>query len=362
MAKYLILACDGGGIRGYISASVLRRLVEEPGVGDFLPQVSLRAGTSTGSFIALALARGVDIRVIQEAYQQPTAKQFFLRNPEITGRSATEDENPFQRIRAEASEAWHHLSKYYEDLVNVQYLHDGVAKVARSLLGDTTKLSDLAPVMVNTLRLADTGVAPSAWMPAALGNLDGSAVSSMYAWEAALCSGAAPIYFPPYRPESADLGYCVDGGLYANNPSLSAVVAALAQGASLGELYLLSFDTGTTYESMPPQVIDQRWGGPLRMGPLAWLFPETVTTGAAVTPKFPLLASLMDAGAAEIAANAELLLGHRYMRVCVPLTGPVMLDDTSDTSYETMNASLASFFGSPAYAALTGWLQAHFPC
>jgi hypothetical protein len=361
MGKYFILACDGGGIRGYITTSVLQQLVGDPSVGDFLPQVSLRAGTSTGSFVALALAAGAAVSDIQRLYQQASARQFFTRNPAITGATAGEHAHLLARIEAELSQAWHHLAKYYEELVFAQYTHDGVAKAAQALLGATTKLSDLAPVLVNTLVLDDTRLAPNAWMPTVLSNLPGSTVSSMYAWEAALCSGAAPIYFPPYRPDSAPLGYCADGGLYANNPSLAAVVGALAQGASLGDIYLLSLDTGTTYDSMPAAVIDKDWGGPLHMGPLSWLYPETRTTGTDVTPKFPLLSALMDASAAEIAFNVQSLLGANYLRVTVPLSGSVTLDDTSDASYATMDASLASFYGSPAYTAVTTWLQSNFP-
>jgi hypothetical protein len=179
-----------------------------------------------------------------------------------------------------------------------------------------------------------------------LSNLPGSTVSSMYAWEAALCSGAAPIYFPPFRPETAALGYCADGGLYANNPSLAAIVSALAHGASLGDIYLLSLDTGTTYDSMPAAVIDRDWGGPLHMGPLAWLSPRARTTGTDVTPKPPLLSALMDASASEIAFNAQSLLGLNYMRITVPLTGSVPLDDFSTAAYATMDASLTSFYSS----------------
>ena len=364
MAKYFILACDGGGIRGYVTTSVLQQLVGDPSVGDFLPQVSLRAGTSTGSFIALALAAGVRVSDVQKLYQQESAQRLFTRNPAITGRVPSEHAHLLQRIEAELSEAWHHLARYYEDLVNAQYTHEGVAQAAQALLGPTTKLSELAPVLVNTLVLDDTRLSPSSWTPTVLSNLSNlpdSTVRSMYAWEAALCSGAAPIYFPPYRPDSARLGYCADGGLYANNPSLAAIVSALAQGVALGDIYLLSLDTGTTYDSMPPAVIDKDWGGPLRMGPLAWLYPEAKTAGANVTPKFPLLSALMDASAAEIAYNAQSLLGPRYMRVTVPLTGSVPLDDFSSAAYAAMDASLASFFGSSAYGLVTSWLRTSFP-
>ena len=361
MAKYFILACDGGGIRGYITASVLQKLLGDPSVGDFLPQVSLRSGTSTGSFIALALAGGARIADIQKLYQQDSAKQLFTRNPAITGTAATGHESLLARIEAELSKAWHRLARDYEELVNAQYTHDGVMKAARALLGPTTKLSDLAPVLVNTLVLDDRRITPSAWMPTTLSNLPGSTVASMYAWEAALCSGAAPIYFPPYRPETAALGYCADGGLYANNPSLAAIVSALGQGASLRDIHVLSFDTGTTYDSMPAQVIDQDWGGPLHMGPLAWLSPRTQTTGTEVTPKFPLLSALMDASAAEITFNAQSLLGPNYLRITVPLTGTVPLDDASTAAYATMDASLASFYDSPAYAAARAWLRTNFP-
>jgi len=361
MAKYVILACDGGGIRGYITTSVIQKLAGEPGVGDFLPRVSLRAGTSTGSFIALALARGVPVTEILSLYQQASAQKLFTRNPAITGMVPNDHEGLLKRLEAELSKAWHWLARDYEDLLNTQFTHDGVARAAQILVGETTTLAQLLPVVVNTLVLDDTRTAPNAWAPTVLSNLPRSSVASMYAWEAALCSGAAPIYFPPYRPESAPLGYCADGGLYANNPSLTALVNALANGVALTDIALLSLDTGTTYDSMPGQVIDGDWGGPLQMGPLAWLSPRAKTTGTDVTPKFPLLSALMDASSAEIDTNVQSLLGSRYKRVTVPLTSSVALDDFSTAAYTTMNQSLGAYFASPAYADVKGWLLASLP-
>jgi hypothetical protein len=64
---------------------------------------------------------------------------------------------------------------------------------------------------------------------------------------------------------------------------------------------------------------------------------------------------------AAIAFNARSLLGPNCMRITVLLTGSVPLDDFSTAAYATMDASLASFYDSPAYAAVKTWLQANFP-
>lgn len=69
----------------------------------------------------------------------------------------------------------------------------------------------------------------------------------------------------------------------------------------------------------------------------------------------------MDASSASIALNAQARLGANYLRVAVPLIAPVALDDTTTAAYTTMDAALASFYGSPAFTAVTSWLQQNFP-
>jgi len=62
-----ILSLDGGGVRGAFTAGCLLRLEEEcPG---FLRSFDLIAGTSTGSIIALCLAKGISITDIGEQYR-----------------------------------------------------------------------------------------------------------------------------------------------------------------------------------------------------------------------------------------------------------------------------------------------------
>jgi patatin-like phospholipase/acyl hydrolase len=62
--RFIMLSCDGGGVRGLITAKLLQTL--DPA---FLQSVSLFAGTSTGSIIALGLAAGLPIDQIVEIYR-----------------------------------------------------------------------------------------------------------------------------------------------------------------------------------------------------------------------------------------------------------------------------------------------------
>ena len=59
MAKYRILALDGGGLRSLITVRLLQQLSDSPSISGWLDQVDLVAGTSSGGIIALGLAAGV---------------------------------------------------------------------------------------------------------------------------------------------------------------------------------------------------------------------------------------------------------------------------------------------------------------
>ncbi|HET9622941.1 MAG TPA: patatin-like phospholipase family protein [Kofleriaceae bacterium] len=351
MPKTFVLTCDGGGIRGYITTSVLGRLVAH--AGDFVPRVTLHAGTSTGSFIALALAAGVPLDEIANQYAQASARKIFTPNT-----------NPFN-LGAVEREALHVLAlalgpvadflfDHLEAVFQTQFTHDGISEIAHRLLGAKT-LGELGHVLVNTLQLDDAGT----WTPRMICNWGSTTYNAMSAAEAGLCSGAAPLYFPPFSPPSmASLGPCADGGLFANNPSLTAIAHALRQGVALDDLFVLSLDTGTTADGMSDAYI-HKMGGPLRMGPLAWLRPAAVDDGDARTPKFPLLSALMDSTSEAITQQAQLLLGDRYCRTSVPLPQPVALDDTSDAAYATMNKAVDDWQGSPAFTRAVRWLEAN---
>ena len=67
-ATYKILACDGGGIFGVITAKLLQSLDRS-----VLDNIDLFAGNSTGSIIALGLASGVSIDTIFDLYSSEQA-------------------------------------------------------------------------------------------------------------------------------------------------------------------------------------------------------------------------------------------------------------------------------------------------
>jgi len=68
-SNFLILSCDGGGIRGLITAMILQELDKQI---PFLDKIDLFTGTSTGGIIALGLASGIPIADVVNIYNSST--------------------------------------------------------------------------------------------------------------------------------------------------------------------------------------------------------------------------------------------------------------------------------------------------
>jgi patatin-like phospholipase/acyl hydrolase len=74
---YKIFALDGGGIRGVLTAALIKKLDEQT---HFLQAVDLFAGTSTGGLLALAFAAGIDVQAIIYL-DQDHGPEIFSRRP-----------------------------------------------------------------------------------------------------------------------------------------------------------------------------------------------------------------------------------------------------------------------------------------
>ena|SRR5438034_10886848 len=75
MARYRILTFDGGGVRGSLMATLIKRLVEQHPA--LLEQVDLFAGTSTGSVVALTLASGLSADTLVDFYSMENLRFAF---------------------------------------------------------------------------------------------------------------------------------------------------------------------------------------------------------------------------------------------------------------------------------------------
>jgi hypothetical protein len=71
----------------------------------------------------------------------------------------------------------------------------------------------------------------------------------------------------PPRQRRSTFGYCIDGGVYANNPGCMAIASALNSGVALSDIVMLSIGTGANPENVqvsPP---------PTNYGSLMWMLP-----------------------------------------------------------------------------------------
>ena len=218
-----ILALDGGGIRGLMTARALLRLeeilAEGRGGSDFrlCQYFDYIGGTSTGAIMAAALATGMSVTELLEFYQDFGQQAFTKRNL-------------FQR--------WKSL-----------YENGELEKKMKQVFGDHT---DLSPENLQTLLLVVTRnkTTDSAWPissnPSALFNNPASSNCNLRIplWQIVRASTAAPVYFPPevirVDPAHPEQNFVfVDGGTTPyNNP------AFLMYRMATHPAYHLGWDTG----------------------------------------------------------------------------------------------------------------------
>jgi len=339
MANYLILSCDGGGIRGYLSSLLLQQLNNDLGIfGDNNASIDLYAGTSTGGLIALALANGTSIDSVVDLYANkagdifnPLGTQYLCMLPGKEG--VTE---------VAVKELWQVL---YDNIGETTSLRT----VIESFIPGNPVLSSLSSkVMVATFQLSDSD-SPASWSPLVIDNFPGSAGASTYLYDAALSTSAAPVYFPPYN--HPQFGWCSDGGLFANNPAALAVGRAVASGQQLGEIAMLSIGTGLTAASMDVDP-DKR----LCYGLKHWAWLDA----SGPTPPFPILNALMDGSSISNDQLAGSLLGGNYMRVNPTLPESVALNDYSPATMKMFRDVVTEYVQSPEWTVIENWVKKVF--
>lgn len=232
MARFRILSLDGGGIRGLISAMLLIRLSREKALAGWLERADLLAGTSTGALIALLLAKGLGLEEIRALYHDASGEIF--------------------------DDSWLDNVKDVGTLIGAQYHSDGLRRHLQRMLGKA-RLRDLKKrVLITAFDLDNEHPDPGKrrWKPKLFHNFPGAdSDGATLAWKVGLYTSAAPTYFPTVD------GY-VDGGVFANNPSMCALTqtqdARIGRTAALEEVALFSLGTGSSLIYVKGQKLD--WG------------------------------------------------------------------------------------------------------
>lgn len=291
-----------------MTARILERL--EAAVPGTIASTQVFAGTSTGGIIALALAAGLPPSRCVELYRANAGAIFASRGVSDV------------------------LSLGMDEILRADYASDGLRKALEQVFGDQ-KLGDLKKdVLIPAFDLRR-------WTPKFFDREHDAGARLV---DVALATSSAPTYFPAHGWASKGAVTCyADGGLFANNPSDSAI-AYVAKKKPYAEIHMLSIGTGAT---TPPQ--------PMEMGAgeesLDWGYKQWV-----LEDPYYLFSSLFDGSVAASHYRARQQLGARYARVQPVLTGHFQMDDAEKVQ-ELVNVGTNCDVTSVVSWLRNGWLE-----
>lgn len=283
-----ILSIDGGGIRGIIPALVLRAIEQTTGMRT-ADLFDLIAGTSTGGILALALAvPGDDGRPFYAAGELVGLYEDHGR--EIFARS------PWKRVTSIGGLADEIYSHENLMILLAQYMRGArLTEACTKVLVTAYDTVERRPFFFKSWR-------------------DDYFVGIMMS-EAARATSAAPTYFEPHQVAFVErLATLVDGGVYINNPALSAYAEARRLWGD-EDLLVVSLGTGELTRPIPYQEA-KSWGV------IQWLAP--------------LLSVIFDGQSDAVDYQMRMLLQDKYHRFQTRLD--IANDDMDDAGRANIEA------------------------
>jgi len=218
--QFQILSLDGGGIRGLFSAALLAA-IEEDLKTTIVDHFDLIAGTSTGGIIALGLGLGMRPREIVDFYLRHGPS--ILRNP----------------LRVRTMRHW----------FRAKYSAAPLASALRDVFGDQYFWQSKKRLVIPAYNLGEDDVYIFRTPHHERLKRD----YRVPAWTIALATAAAPTFFPSCR--DVDRLRLIDGGVWANNPAMVAVVECVGTlGVEAGSIGMLSIGTYEAVTSRPERL------------------------------------------------------------------------------------------------------------
>ncbi|NQX83248.1 MAG: patatin-like phospholipase family protein [Mycoplasmataceae bacterium] len=217
--KYRILSIDGGGMKGVFTAYALWKLEEDYDI-KVIDYFDMIVGTSTGALIVSGLLSGTPYKKIYETYMDDQNKIFSNKKS---------------------------FMEQFKSIFFAGYNTEGLIEYLTKEIGDHT-LESLYKKTKKDFAFFASNFTKAKPIIYASPSLSKSTLvkNNISLIEALRTSTAAPFYFEPMLEEDTD-HLIMDGGLWANNPSLTAINLAVSEkGIKLSNIEVLSFGQSFT--------------------------------------------------------------------------------------------------------------------
>jgi predicted acylesterase/phospholipase RssA len=237
MKPFKVLSIDGGGIKGLYSATILKLFEADLQVAHgtdarIVDYVDLICGTSTGGLIALGLASRIPAATICEFYEQ--------KGPVI-----------FKGAQGL-------LARLRQALYRGKFSDEPLKAALTELLRDR-RIGDSECLLCIPTYDFTQGTYGIFKFDHKEGNL--SRHNALRMTDVALATSAAPTFFPLAQIETMNNTQYVDGGVWANNPSLVGAMEAawyfVGRDKAFDHLHLLSVASLNVSSGKPP-ILERR--------------------------------------------------------------------------------------------------------
>jgi patatin-like phospholipase/acyl hydrolase len=300
MKKFRILSIDGGGLRGVVPLTILKKVEEITGK-PIWESFDLIAGTSTGGLIASALTIPSTKGTINEKsakYEINDIIKIYLEDGKTI---FPKEKNKIIEIKKEAKSYLHPM-----------FVESGIEKVFTKVLEDNMLSDTLTNVMVSTYDLANNK--PLFFKTRVSRSNDEQNVKL---YDICRATSAGPTYLPAYeftyieKNEDYPHRLCIDGGVYVNNPSLAALSEFSRHYIEYGyetdkadidydDVFVLSIGTGSFSGSISPEEAKNK-------GKLFWAtrISDIMMRGVNKTTDYEMEEMMMDGNYLRLTINIK---------------------------------------------------------
>lgn len=358
-AKTIILAIDGGGIKGVIPATFIQHIESVLGKPSY-QLFDIIGGTSTGGIISAALTtprentgKPYTASELVDIYRNDGKKIFLAQDCKIEQCAIYFADN------GNGSGIEPYMRKMYGHDVSLLNSHNKM----QSLPGNRVKHMFTTSYIVNDshkkvsipVRGKDFGPYLFNWFDA----VNRPAADNYAVWEAARATSAAPIYFPIAHVgggtsprSSAANKWVVDGGTMSNNPAVWGVTEALRTGMAsrLEDIIVISLGTGI-YEGGAGVGIDSNAVKDIvpkqgNWSTLPWMVEKLDDLEGADHSRGALISIILDA--VQSVTNSQLTalkqVGLKYYRLEPKLTyGQSQMDNIDPNNIQSLMTTTKTY-------------------